>query len=58
MKSAAKKEKKRKKKAGTRLRITKKNFENEEFPQRLLTARHNTKIRTAFSNIMLIDTTW
>ena len=51
LKSAAKK--KRKKKTGATLRITKKNFQDEELPHELfLTIRNKPKMRNAFTNNM------
>ena len=45
-----------KNKAGTILRLNKKNFEEEELPHELfLTTRQTTKIRNAFANNMLTD---
>ena len=46
---------KAKNKTGVTLRVTKKNFENEELPQLFLTTRQTTKIRHAFANSMLTD---
>ena len=41
---------------GTTLRITKKNFEDEEFPDELLlTTRQKTKIRNAFASNISTD---
>ena len=38
------------------MRITKKNFQNKEFPHELfLTTRQKTKVRNAFANNMLKD---
>ena len=45
-----------KNKAGTILRLNKKNFEEEKLPHELfLTTRQTTKIRNAFANNMLTD---
>ena len=45
-----------KNKTGTTLRITKKNFQDEELPRELsITARQKTKIRNAFASNMLTD---
>ena len=45
-----------KNKTGTTLRITKKNFKNEEFPHGLfLTTRQKIQIRTSFANNMSTD---
>ena len=45
-----------KNKAGTTLRIAKKNFQDEELPHELfLTTRQNTNIRNDFANNMLTD---
>ena len=45
-----------KNKTATTLRITKKNFQDEELPHELfLTTRQRTKIRNPFANIMLTD---
>ena len=42
--------------AGTTLRITKKNFQDEELPHELLlTTRQKTKIRKALNNNTLTD---
>ena len=43
-------------KAGTKLRLNKKNFEDEELPHELfLTTRQTTKKRNAFANNVLTD---
>ena len=45
-----------KNKTGTTLRITKKNFQDEELPHKLLlTTRQTTKVRNAFANNMSTD---
>ena len=45
-----------KNKAGTILRLNKKNFEDEELPHELfLTTRQENKIRNAFANTMSTD---
>ena len=45
-----------KNKTGTILRLTKKNFQDEELPYELfLTTRQTTKLRTAFANNMSTD---